>query len=167
MIDRQSLSDAQNNGGLLTLPGSASGDKLVPTLLSITKSTRAFLTLLLAEIDLHPGQDQLLHRLELGTPVTVSALADLLAVRPSTVSKMLDRLVEKDLLERIAHRQDGRRTMVILTPEGLAVKNSVQRIWDRLETELTAALSTCEIDNLTSALVQVDDLLKMKLRRLR
>jgi DNA-binding MarR family transcriptional regulator len=166
MIDRQSLSDSSNSGGLLTLPDKG-GERMVPTLLSIAKSTRAFLMLMLTEIDLHPGQDQLLHRLELGVPVSVSALADLLAVRPSTVSKMLDRLVDKKLIERTAHRQDGRRTMVVLTPEGQRVKNSVQGIWNRLEADLISALSPREVETLTSALVQVDGLLTVKLRRLR
>ena len=85
MIDRQTLSDAQDSGGMLTLPGGANAEGIVPRLLSIAKSTRAFLTIMLVEIDLYPGQDQLLHRIELGVPVSVSALADLLAVRPSTV----------------------------------------------------------------------------------
>ncbi|BDA82609.1 hypothetical protein Sa4125_01510 [Aureimonas sp. SA4125] len=166
MIDRQSHSDTPGSGGLLTLSGDV-GDRMVPTLLSIAKSTRAFLTLMLTEIDLHPGQDQLLHRLELGVPVSVSALADLLAVRPSTVSKMLDRLVEKRLVERSAHRQDGRRTMVVLTPTGDEVKAQVKRIWGRLEADLVSALSTRESDSLTRALIQVDALLTTKLRRLR
>jgi DNA-binding MarR family transcriptional regulator len=166
MIDRQNFSETSSSGGLLTLPDTGA-ERMVPTLLSIAKSTRAFLMLMLTEIDLHPGQDQLLYRLELGVPVSVSALADLLAVRPSTVSKMLDRLVEKHLIERTAHRQDGRRTMVVLTPEGEKVKHSVQRIWKRLETDLISALNPREIEGLTNALVQVDGLLTVKLRRLR
>lgn len=68
---------------------------LVRALLSISKSTRAFLALLLSDIGLHLGQDQLIACLRHGEPMSVSTLADRIAVRPSTVSKMLDRLVEK------------------------------------------------------------------------
>ncbi|MBC8130677.1 MAG: winged helix-turn-helix transcriptional regulator [Rhizobiaceae bacterium] len=135
--------------------------------MSIAKSTRAFLALLLSEIGLHPGQDQLLHRLKRDEPVSVSMLADQLAVRPSTVSKMLDRLIEKSLVERAANSRDARRTMVVLTPQGEAAKRLVKVIWDRLEGELTTALSRADVEKLAVALDQVDDLLSVKLRRLR
>ena len=140
---------------------------IVPSLLSIAKSTRAFLTLVLTEIDLHPGQDQLLHRLEPESPISVSALADQLAVRPSTVSKMLDRLIEKNLVVRAASNRDARRTMVMLTTEGEAAKRSVRMIWDRIESELVASLNREELSRVSSALDQVDDLLSAMLRRLR
>lgn len=145
----------------------ASDARLVPTLLSIAKSTRAFLALLLAEIDLHPGQDQLLQRLQPGETVSVSMLADQLAVRPSTVSKMLDRLIEKELVVRAANNRDARRTMVALTDRGEEVKEKVRKIWNRLEHELTAALQPSDVERLLGALEQVDDLLTVKLRRLR
>lgn len=145
----------------------AADARLVPTLLSISKSTRAFLALLLSEIDLHPGQDQLLHRLEHGETVSVSMLADQLSVRPSTVSKMLDRLIEKELVVRAANNRDARRTMVALTPRGEEVKDKVRTIWSRLEHELTSALQPSDVERLLAALEQVDDLLTVKLRRLR
>ena len=140
---------------------------IVPSLLSIAKSTRAFLTLVLSEIDLHPGQDQLLHRLERDSPVSVSALADQLAVRPSTVSKMLDRLIEKKLVLRAASNRDARRTMVMLTEEGEAARAAVKVIWNRLEADLVSSLSLADVAQVTSVLDQVDDLLSAKLRRLR
>lgn len=140
---------------------------LVTSLLSISKSTRAFLSLLLADIDLHSGQDQLLHRLTPGQPVSVSALADQLAVRPSTVSKMLDRLIEKRLVNRSSNASDARRTMVMLTAEGEDVRRRVRTLWDRLEGELTGALPEADRAPLLQALQQIDALLAAKLRRLR
>jgi DNA-binding MarR family transcriptional regulator len=156
------LKNGRNANGV-----SAETTHIVPALLSIAKSTRAFLTLVLTEIDLHPGQDQLLHRLEPESPISVSALADQLAVRPSTVSKMLDRLIEKNLVVRAASNRDARRTMVMLTSEGEAAKRSVKIIWDRIESELVSSLNREELLRVSSALDQVDDLLTAKLRRLR
>ena len=141
--------------------------QLVATLLSIAKSTRAFLALLLAQIDLHPGQDQLLVRLTPGESVSVSMLADQLAVRPSTVSKMLDRLIEKDLVLRESNSRDARRTMVTLTSAGEAAKERVLALWMRLETELGNAMEERERSALLSSLQQVDQLLSVRLRRLR
>ncbi|WP_245514987.1 MarR family winged helix-turn-helix transcriptional regulator [Jiella endophytica] len=140
---------------------------IVPSLLSIAKSTRAFLTILLAEIDLHPGQDQLLDRLEVENPVNVSTLAELLAVRPSTVSKMLDRLIERGLVTRSSNARDARRTMVHLTPAGLEAQRRVREIWHKLEADLTSALSKEEISILDDSLYRAGDILSQKLRRLR
>ena len=140
---------------------------IVPSLLSIAKSTRAFLTLLLAEVGLHPGQDQLLDCLDAGNPINVSTLADQLAVRPSTVSKMLDRLIEKGLVKRTASSSDARRTMVELTPIGEQAQAEVRAIWRRLELDLTHSLSPEELEILDRSLVRAGDLLTQRLRRLR
>ena len=167
MEDLRTANNSKNSGRAAALPAGSESTHIVPSLLSIAKSTRAFLTLVLSEIDLHPGQDQLLHRLEPESPVSVSALADQLAVRPSTVSKMLDRLIEKRLVMRAASNRDARRTMVMLTTEGEEAKRQVKLIWDRLETELVASLDREDVIKVTSALDQVDELLTAKLRRLR
>ncbi|WP_152047298.1 MarR family winged helix-turn-helix transcriptional regulator [Aureimonas psammosilenae] len=141
--------------------------ELVPTLLSIAKSSRAFLTLLLADVGLHPGQDQLLQSLIPGETISVSVLADQLAVRPSTVSKMLDRLIDRDLVKRTASSEDARRTMVALTPEGEKARNSVQEVWDRLEAELKSSFGAEEFETQVRVLGKVDELLTTRLRRLR
>lgn len=140
---------------------------MVLALVSIAKSTRAFLTLRLNEIGLHPGQDQLLVQLEPDQPVSVSALADQLSVRPSTVSKMLDRLIDKGLVARAAHNHDARRTMVTLTPLGEKAKLAVKSIWSRLEEELGGSLSPEELLTLNTALERAGEMLSFKLRRLR
>jgi DNA-binding MarR family transcriptional regulator len=140
---------------------------IVPSLLSIAKSTRAFLALLLAEIDLHPGQDQLLDRLDPNSPVSVSMLADQLFVRPSTVSKMLDRLIEKGLVARTANSRDARRTMVQLTPLGEKAQSSIRELWRRLENDLVSSLPADDVEALDRSLARTDELLTRKLRRLR
>ena len=151
---------------------SASHDKspapvIVPSLLSIAKSTRAFVALLLSEIGLHPGQDQLIDKLDANRLVSVSALAEQLAVRPSTVSKMLDRLVDKGLLERSANDADARRTMVGLTDKGIEAQTAIRTIWIRLEQDLTGQMSPDDLRTLDRSLTRTDALLSQKLRRLR
>ena len=140
---------------------------IVQSLLSIAKSTRAFVALLLTEIGLHPGQDQLIDKLAADRLISVSVLADQLAVRPSTVSKMLDRLVDKGLLVRSANDADARRTMVGLTDKGVEVQAAIRSIWNRLEQDLTGQLPLDDLDALDRSLAQTDALLSQKLRRLR
>lgn len=148
-------------------PDSCDEFKLVPPLLSIAKSTRAFLALLLAEAGLHPGQDQLLDRLEPNVALSVSALAEQLAVRPSTVSKMLDRLIEKDLVTRASSHRDARRTMVTLTEKGRQARILVHATWARLEVDLAGSLTQNEAASLAASLRKADELLSARLRRLR
>ncbi|MDY8111006.1 MarR family winged helix-turn-helix transcriptional regulator [Fulvimarina sp. 2208YS6-2-32] len=139
----------------------------VTSLLAIAKSTRAFIALLLADIDLHPGQDQLLVRLQPNEPVSVSVLAEDLSVRPSTISKMLDRLIEKGLVERGAHKVDLRRTMVQLTPTGEHVRDKVYEVWRKLDIDLIGALDLEERKVLGESLGKIEQLLSQRLRRLR
>ncbi|MEF2074248.1 MarR family winged helix-turn-helix transcriptional regulator [Consotaella aegiceratis] len=146
---------------------SESGAPLTRSLLSIAKSTRAFLALLLAEADLHPGQDQLLVQLQPNALISVSRLADRLAVRPSTVSKMLDRLIEKEFVVRQASDSDGRRTMVLLTSRGEKARAQVLAIWDRVEAELGDSLDEAGRAELAASLAKADEILSRRLRRLR
>ncbi|MEN3792733.1 MarR family winged helix-turn-helix transcriptional regulator [Fulvimarina sp. MAC3] len=139
----------------------------VTSLLAIAKSTRAFIALLLSDIDLHPGQDQLLVRLLPNEPVSVSVLANDLSVRPSTISKMLDRLIEKGLVERGAHKVDLRRTMVQLTPKGEQARGKVYEVWRKLDVDLIGALDDEERVVLGESLSKIEALLAQRLRRLR
>lgn len=80
---------------------------LIPSLISITKCSRALLDLRLHEIGLNAGQDHLLMALEPnGDPVLVSHLADKVGVRASTASKMLDRLEHRELVRRGNDKKD-------------------------------------------------------------
>ncbi|MCQ0987742.1 MarR family winged helix-turn-helix transcriptional regulator [Jiella marina] len=125
------------------------------------------MTILLDRIDLHPGQDQLLDKLDRDNPINVSSLADSLAVRPSTVSKMLDRLIDRGLVERASNLRDARRTMVRLTEAGMKAQAEVREIWSKLEEELTSNLSDEEIGVLSDSLVKAEEILTQRLRRLR
>jgi len=55
--------------------------------------------------------------------VTVGALAEHLAVDPSVASRMVSDCVSGGYLERVASQRDGRRTVLRITPEGLALRD--------------------------------------------
>jgi DNA-binding MarR family transcriptional regulator len=50
--------------------------------------------------------------------ITVGAIADLLAVDPSVASRMVSDNIKAGYLTRAASQQDGRRTVLQLSPEG-------------------------------------------------
>ena len=140
---------------------------LVPTLLSLTKTTRALMGIRLAELGLHQGQDELLMALQMDKPVSVSALSETLVVRPSTVSKMLDRLCAKGLVERLPSPRDARLTLVKLTQDGQAAKTGVRLLWDMIEVELAGKMAPDGKDDILGALGTIDGIIGSRLMRLR
>ncbi|MCO6403111.1 MarR family transcriptional regulator [Aurantimonas endophytica] len=137
---------------------------LVPKLLSIAKSIRAMMGLRLADLGMHAGQDELLLALVPEGTVSGSRLADTLAVRPSTVSKMLDRLVTAGLVERAEDPRDARRTVVRLTSSGVDMQGRLREVWQEVENELQDVPDRSVV---THSLQELQRVLSAKLRRLR
>lgn len=140
---------------------------LVARLFSISKSTRALSGLLLKEIALVVGQDQLLNALHHETPISVSAVSIALNVRPSTISKMTDRLVLKGLIERGFKSGDARISELRLTHSGVIKRNEVHHVWVRLEEEICLASKVITEGEMAATLNAIDDILRKRLSRLR
>lgn len=73
------------------------------------------------QLDLTMGQLRTLMALAADGPMTVSALADRLAIAKPTASILIDRLVQAGDAERSEDPDDRRRTLVALTTAGLAL----------------------------------------------
>lgn len=140
---------------------------LVDQLLMISKAARALTSLHLAEIDLEVGQDQFLHVAGNVDIVSTSEVSSMLNVRPSTVSKMADRLVAKGLVERASDGRDARRTLLRLTPDGMRKRDEVHAAWDRIEEKLTKYDQSLGDEGVARALDAVDSVLRRQLQRLR
>jgi long-chain acyl-CoA synthetase len=74
----------------------------------------------LASVDLSLPQYRILSLLDQHSEVS-SVLAERLAVRPPTVTAVVDGLVARGLVERQAVEGDRRRVGHVLTPDGLAI----------------------------------------------
>ncbi|KQT46315.1 hypothetical protein ASG43_11870 [Aureimonas sp. Leaf454] len=140
--------------------------ELVPALLSISKSMRALRGIKLAALGFNNGQDELLMAVpDEGLPV--AQLADLLMIRPSTVSKMTDRLIERALVERVGDLRDARRTIVRITQAGLEAREMVIAARQELEKELTRTLEEKDLMQMQACLDDCADMLERRLKRLR
>ncbi|MEX6506819.1 MarR family winged helix-turn-helix transcriptional regulator [Jiella sp. M17.18] len=140
---------------------------LVPPLLTIGKATRALSTIALGKIGLVPGHDVLLDALDPERPVTINVLADVINIRPSTASKMIDHLEAKGYVARYRGTVDKRKTMIALLPPGIDAREQVHRIWREMDADLVAALGPDELRDTRERLEQVRQLLDRRLRRLR
>ncbi|KQT52477.1 MULTISPECIES: MarR family winged helix-turn-helix transcriptional regulator [unclassified Aureimonas] len=141
-------------------------EDIVPTLILISKSMRALHGIKLASLGFHNGQDELLLVLD-ETGMTTSALADELCVRPSTVSKMMDRLTEKGLVCREDDPRDKRRTIVRITPAGKEVCKQLAAARRELEDDLRRSLPVDVRSSIVASLTKCQIHLTKKLSRLR
>ncbi|WP_192847138.1 MarR family winged helix-turn-helix transcriptional regulator [Aureimonas sp. AU4] len=150
------------------LLGSAANEATILTnALSSAQSMRVLLGLKLTPIGIVSGQDRLLLALQIHERMTVSRLAEVINVRPSTVSKMMDRLTERGLTERTSDSTDGRITNVELTDNGRAVCRKLQILCEEIESELRADLDDDEIETMTEGLRLLNEVVRRRLARLR
>ena len=71
---------------------------------------------------------------------TPSQLSQELGVAPTTLSAMIDRLVQKGQIRRVPHPDDGRSYLLELTARGRATNLRNSRRLERVVTELRAEL---------------------------
>lgn len=93
---------------------------------------------LLAEIDLHVGQEMLLLQLWKQDGQKQSDLAQCLGIEPATVTRVLNRMARSGLIVRRADEDDRRISHICLTENGRALQDAVEEKWQELE-ELSMA----------------------------
>ena len=139
----------------------------VLSLVRIVKNARVLMALELAELGLHSGQDHLLMALREGASITVGHLAGKLGVRPSTVSKMVDRLAAAGMIERSGSGSDARQTMITCTQAGVEMRERVRQAWLDTDALLFHGMANDAAHDLRHAVNELDELLQQRVKRLR
>ncbi len=132
-------------------PPAAPGDLNVK-LMRVARAHRTLAASLLSEVGLHPGQEALLMELWDHDGRTQANLAESLGVEPPTVTKMLQRMENADLVDRRPDATDRRAIRVYLTPKGRRLKGRVDKLWAELEARTVAGLSDRQRSTLRSLL---------------
>jgi DNA-binding MarR family transcriptional regulator len=94
----------------------------------------------LALIGLFPGQELALQALANRGGMTMGELADMLDVKPPTVSKMIARLSAQNFVMRAGGGKDGRQVRVALTVDGEAKVKELEGTWGQVEEEMLGKL---------------------------
>jgi DNA-binding MarR family transcriptional regulator len=97
----------------------------------------------LEQLDLTIQKYRVLIHLSRG-PASPSELADRLSVRPPTVTRLVDGLVERKLVERRADARDGRRSVHLLTRKGVAVLTKAEAAFDAVLDDIAGELDADE-----------------------
>ena len=85
------------------------------------------------ELGVSPGEGHLLSYLRSYAPCPVSELERVFGHKRSTLTSMLDRLAERNLLTRKINPSDRRSFSIELTPEGRKLAVKIQRILEAFE----------------------------------
>lgn len=121
------------------------------TIEQVSASTRAFnpgrtaawlakqVEIGLASVDLSLSQYRVLALLGSGSDLS-SSLAERLAIRPSSVTAVIDGLVARGLVVRTHNEDDRRRISLALTADGVSTLRSADRAVDDRLAEVASAL---------------------------
>jgi len=139
--------------GLMRHPDSRS---IAYQLLHVARLHRARTAMLLHEVGLFPGQEQALEALRARDAMSMSELAQILRVRPPTVSKTVARLSAAGLIERRGPDGDGRVVRVGLTMAGQEKAEALAQVGAGIEEDVTALLDDRERKRLRKLLKRVE-----------
>jgi DNA-binding MarR family transcriptional regulator len=76
--------------------------------------------------DITPSQSSALARIEQSGPVRLGSLADLEGTTAATMSRIIDSLADRHLIERVPDPLDGRASLVRLSPQGGALLHELR-----------------------------------------
>lgn len=76
--------------------------------------------------DITPSQASALARIEQAGPIRLGSLAELEGTAAATMSRIIDSLALRDLIERVPDPLDGRASLVQLSPQGGALVHAVR-----------------------------------------
>ncbi|WP_375573549.1 MarR family transcriptional regulator [Ahrensia marina] len=125
-------------------------------LVQASKAYRQRAANILSELNLHPGQDQILKALAGGDGQTMGALASALSVQPPTITKMVVRLGTQGMVERRPSLDDGRSSKVFLTEKGSQLIGDLDTRLKRMEQEALKGFEDKDRKRLRKALIQLE-----------
>ncbi|WP_329090047.1 MULTISPECIES: MarR family winged helix-turn-helix transcriptional regulator [unclassified Streptosporangium] len=116
---------------------------------------RVLLASLLGEIDLYPGQERVMGALWDNGPQSQNALAKIVGVDVSTMTKTLQRLERSGFVSRRPDPANRRISIVDITPRGHALRPEVDRVLAEMHRRMTQGLTDEQTDELSSLLYVV------------
>ncbi len=89
-------------------------------------------------------QFQILKSLDITTGYSQRVLGDAVSKTPANVTRILDRLEDKEVLIRKDHPEDRRTSLVFLTQKGQAIVEEAIGVFDSFSRQITSGISEHE-----------------------
>jgi|GEM_PF-688074 len=118
---------------------------------------RVLLADLLGEIDLYPGQERVMGALWDNGPQPQNALARIVGIDVSTMTKTLQRLERSGFVSRRPDPANRRISIVDITPKGHALRPEVDRVLAEVHRRMTHGLTAEQTGELSLLLSAVRD----------
>jgi len=100
-------------------------------------------------------------------PLTVNQLAQKMALTSSRITRIIDGLVEKDLVVREGDRSDRRVYLLSLTPEGKKLAKHLNENYSKMHEEILSSIPAEKHQTLMEAINQLNDAVEEWLDRKR
>lgn len=110
----------------------------------LTIAHRNLLEKTLAEIGLHSGQAAVLIELWQKDGQRQVDIAERLNLAPPTVNKIINGMIQANLVTRRKTEDDARSTRIYLTRSGREFEPKVKQIWDNIEEQTLMGLTKTE-----------------------
>lgn len=103
------------------------------------------------------GQGRLLHLIATHEELTNTEISEILDIRPSSVTALVNKLVDRGIVQKVPLENDRRVTILKLTDKGQTVVDNVQNADDIFTEQLFKNMSEEEQDELSELLKKVAD----------
>ncbi len=120
------------------------------SIFTLARAHRGLAAQMLHKLGLFPGQELILMQLWEKDGQSQHDLGQTLHLDHSTVAKSMRRLECAGLVTRCRGLEDGRVTLVTLTPAGWDLQPQVQAVWEQLEAVTTQDLTSQERSQFTA-----------------
>lgn len=130
-------------------------DSIGYLLIQVCKIRRNRANRLLAEYDIHAGQDVLLYYLGEEDGQTISDLVGKISISHATIVRMIDRMEANNLIRKVKDSDDMRVSRIFLTKDGKQALQKVAAVWQELEKLTLAGISEEEEDQLREILPKI------------
>jgi len=89
-----------------------------------------------------------------GVAANLSTVQERMVNKMSNTTRLVDKLIEKSLVERIICKENRRKVELFITEEGLSFLNQIDPVIDRVEEEMVGHLKNTDKEQLVSILKQ-------------
>jgi len=90
-----------------------------------------------------------------GKPANLCTIQERMVNKMSNTTRLVDKLISKNLVERITCEKNRRKVEITITSEGLNFLKKLDTVMDRIESEITQNLNESEIQQLTNLLHKI------------